>query len=227
MAQSPVAGTGVFARSFGPMSACRATLPPDVPSSKAGLRRIARAARVRMGGDCAARAAGDLARVGLAALARFLPEDGGAVTGYWPVRGEIDPLPLLRLLHAKGCSLALPALPQGGGDMEFRFWTPAVSMVSGAFDIPVPPRQGGVMEVPDVLLVPLLAFDRRLYRLGYGGGHYDRALARLRRGSPQTLAFGLAFAGQEMESLPREAHDQPLDGVLTPAGMIVGTERRA
>ena len=213
------------------MPARRAALPTDAPSGKAvsgkaGLRRIARANRARMAGAPATAAAQSLAQVGLAALAPFLPASGGTVAGYWPVRGELDPLALLRRLHEDGRRLALPAVLPGGG-MEFRFWTPAAEMVAGAFDIPVPPPQSGVMAAPDILLVPLLAFDRQMYRLGYGGGFYDRALARLRRERPQTLAFGLAFGEQEAAPLPREAHDQPLDGVLTPAGLIAGAERQA
>ena len=204
------------------MTSAAAMHPPATVGRKARMRSVARARRARMDGDGAARAALDLAQAGMAALARFLPAAGAAVAGYWPVRGEIDPRPLLRLLHARGCALALPALLRDGGGMEFRFWTPDTGLVAGAFSIPVPPPQGGVMAAPDILLVPLLAFDRRLYRLGYGGGHYDRALARLRRAKPETLAFGLAFAAQETGPLPREAHDQPLDGVLTPSGLIGG-----
>ena len=198
----------------------------DVACDKHAQRQVARSRRARIGGDDAARAAKDAARVGLSALVEFLPANGGgsvAVTGYWPVRGEIDPRPLLRLLHERGCVLALPALGDEG--MEFRLWTQETEMVAGAFDIPVPPPESGVLAAADILLVPLLAFDRQLYRLGYGGGHYDRALARMRRHRPETRAFGMAFAEQEVARVAREAHDQPLDGVVTPAGLISKGER--
>ena len=206
-------------RLFDSMLALDASQSSDVACDKNAQRRLARIRRAQVSGDDAENGAREAARVGMAALAGLLPADGAVVAGYWPVRGEIDPRPLLRLLYERGCVLGLPAIGDAAGLMEFRRWTPTTRMRAGAFGIPVPPAENGVLEA-DILLVPLLAFDRRLYRLGYGGGYYDRALMRLRRDRPATRAFGMAFAEQEMERVAREAHDQPLDGVITPAGMV-------
>lgn len=174
----------------------------------------------------------NLAQAGLEALDGLLSYGATNVTGYWPVLGEIDPQCLLQELHRRNATLALPAIIEKKVyDLEFRFWTPGTPVVAGAFDIPVAPPENGVMVEPDILLVPLLAFDQDGFRLGYGGGYYDGVLARLRsrtRNRPfRLLAFGLAFASQEIEALPREPHDQPLDGVLTPEGMIWTSESPA
>ena len=167
-----------------------------------------------------------LAEVGLATLRGFLQDGRNNITGYWPVRSEIDSRPLLHALHDAGFTLALPSLIKADTpEMEFRFWTPETPLIEGDFGIPTPPPKSGVMEAPDILLVPLLAFDRDGFRLGYGGGYYDRALERFRQGAHSVLAFGVGFALQEMEELPREPHDQPLDGVLTPEGLLYSRDR--
>lgn len=170
-------------------------------------------------------AAEKLAQVGLEALAGLLTSGATNITGYWPVRGEIDSRCLLHRLHERGAILSLPAVGEKKQrDLEFRFWTPETHLIADTFNIPAPAPESGVMEEPDILLVPLLAFDRDGFRLGYGGGYFDSVLTRLRgstRRRPfRLLAFGLAFTNQETEDLPREPHDQPLDGVLTPSGMI-------
>ena len=169
-----------------------------------------------------------LAEVGLATLRGFLQDGRNNITGYWPVRSEIDSRPLLHALHDTGFTLALPSLIKADTpEMEFRFWTPETPLIEGCFGIPTPPPESGVMETPDILLVPLLAFDRDGFRLGYGGGYYDRALQRFRHSAHRVLAFGVAFALQERETLPREPHDQPLDGVLTPEGLLYSREGNA
>ena len=146
---------------------------------------------------------------------------GKKITGYLPVRGEIDSCPLLKALHQRGYTLALPATIEADmPEMEFRFWAPDTPLTDGAFDIPVPPAGNGILEEPDILLVPLLAFDRDGFRLGYGGGYYDRALEKMRAKNLHMLAFGLAFGEQEIDAVPRESHDQPLDAILTPNGII-------
>lgn len=201
---------------------------PEAPPSqaKAERRRDALRWRSRQPAELAERSARWVARVGLNALA----EARGAsveVTGYWPVRGELDARPLLAWLHKRGCRIGLPAVTEEK-ELEFRRWAPGGELQPGAFSIPVPPPENGVMARPDVLLVPLLAFDWHGYRLGYGGGFYDRALARLRREKPSARAYGLAFAEQELgRGVPREAHDQPLDGIFTQNGAIFRREKGA
>ncbi len=140
------------------------------------------------------------------------------VSGYWPMRTEIDPRACLHLLHEKGMDICLPVVLGAAQPLVFRVWTPETIMVEGAFGAMIP-EQGAEVE-PDVLIVPLLAFDRAGYRLGYGGGFYDRTLERL-RAIRQTYAVGFAFAGQEVRAVPREATDEPLDAIVTESETIV------
>lgn len=155
---------------------------------------------------------------------RFLesvPRPAGVViAGYWPVRDEVDPRPLLTALAGFGHPVGLPAVVARGGVLAFRRWpfaAPVASPPAGAYGIPAPPADAPAV-VPELLLVPLLAFDRRGRRLGYGGGYYDRTLAALRRGP--VLAVGLAFAAQEVAAVPVASGDEPLDWIVTEAEAI-------
>ncbi len=183
------------------------------PHFKAALRaeaaeRRARAARLN-----------PLAGHTLAALfPRALAGEGAVVAGYWPFRDEIDPRPLLRRLATLGHRLALPVTPPKGTDapLVFRSWAFDAPLQPGHFRVPEPGPDREQVE-PDVVLTPLLAFDSRGGRLGYGAGHFDRTLERLRALKP-VIAVGLAYAAQAVDHLPVEPHDQPLDGVLTERG---------
>jgi len=135
-------------------------------------------------------------------------EGAGPVSAYWPMRSEADPRPILEELHARGLPLCLPAIV--AKRMLFRRWAPYEPIVPGGFGTLVP-RPEEPEAVPAILLVPLAAFDRRGYRIGYGKGHYDAKLAEL--GSP--LAIGIAYAAQEIEAVPDEPHDRRLDWVVT------------
>jgi len=144
---------------------------------------------------------------------------GAAVSGYWPLAGELDIRPLLHQIHDQGHPIGLPVVIGKGQPLLFRRWSPGMVLVQGSFRVLTPPE--GVPEIePQVLLVPLLAFDAAGYRLGYGGGFYDRTLEKRRReahsGHP-IVAIGMAFAAQEAESLPRGPFDQPLDWIATEA----------
>ncbi len=140
------------------------------------------------------------------------------IAGYAPIRGEIDPLPLMRSLAARGAALALPAISARNAALVFRAWEPGEALVRGVFGIAEPPAT--VTEVvPDIVLVPLAAFDRAGHRIGYGAGYYDRTLAQLRDSRPVT-AIGLAFAVQEIPQVPALSHDVRLDYVLTEAGLF-------
>lgn len=142
------------------------------------------------------------------------PPPGAVVSGYYPVRGELDCLPLLETLVLQGYVVALPLTRDDDG-LEFRTWRPGEPLQPGRFNIPCP--VDGALVDPAVLLTPLLAFDGRGVRLGYGAGHYDRTLATL-RSRLGAIAIGLAFDFQEAASLPDEAHDERLDWALTPSG---------
>jgi 5-formyltetrahydrofolate cyclo-ligase len=140
------------------------------------------------------------------------------IAGYNPINEEADCRPLLTALAARGHPLCLPVAGTAGAPLIFRAWTPGDALVASDWDIPEPVPAAQEC-IPDVVLVPLLAFDRRGHRLGYGGGFYDRTIAALRaRGSVQ--AIGIAYAAQAVDSLPSADHDQRLDAVLTEQGVI-------
>lgn len=188
----------------------------DTSSDKAAQRAAARILR-----RDAARAAGASAARALAGLASALALPPGAVAaGYWPLGDEIDPVPLMEALAALGHPLALPVVAAAGGMLDFRPWSPGEALEPGPHHTRHPSAGNGSVT-PAVLLVPLLAFDRRGFRLGYGGGYYDRTLAGLRRGGESVLAVGLAFAAQEMERIAADPWDQILDRIATEQGVIV------
>lgn len=145
------------------------------------------------------------------------PEAGRSiVSAFYPYRSEIDTLPLLGRLAGEGWTTCLPIVISAGLPLLFRKWMPGAPVVLGEWDIPRPPEDATEVD-PDVLLVPLLAFDRTGYRLGYGGGFYDRSLAKLRAMKP-IVAIGVAYAAQEWDAVPRGDYDQKLDGFLTENG---------
>ena len=141
-------------------------------------------------------------------------QQGRVLAGYMPMRTEIDPLPAMAAHQGPVC---VPVIPGPDMPLRFREWSPGCPMLPGEFGALIP-AEGAWLE-PEVLIVPLLAFDRRGYRLGYGGGFYDRTLERL-RSRRATLAWGFAFAAQEVAEVPIEPTDQPLDAVLTETGLI-------
>lgn len=155
-------------------------------------------------------------------LAGGLDRGALVVAGYWPIRSEIDPRPLMRALLGRGGRLSLPVIEGEGLPLTFREWTPGAVMEPGPYGAEVP--KGGAWLRPDLLLVPLLAFDAGGRRLGYGGGFYDRTLGELRATRPDgTLplrAIGLGFAAQQMKAVPTEETDQPLDAVVTEEGVL-------
>lgn len=142
---------------------------------------------------------------------------GAAVSGYWPSRSEIDLRGLLTELAGRGHTIGLPVVVEKAAPLLFRRWQPGDVLELGSFRIEVPGADQPEV-LPQVLLVPLLAFDRAGYRLGYGGGFYDRTLAKLRKlapGGQPPLAVGVAFAGQEIDSVPRDDLDARLDWIVT------------
>lgn len=139
---------------------------------------------------------------------------GRALSGYLPMQSEIDPLPAMA---AHRGPVGVPVTPKRGLPLSFREWSPDCVLVDGGFGTRIPAE--GNWVVPEVLIVPLVAFDRRGGRLGYGGGFYDRTLAMLRAAGP-TLAVGYAWGAQEDDELPLEPTDQPLDLIVTEAEVI-------
>ncbi len=142
---------------------------------------------------------------------------GTVVAGYWPMRSEVDPRPILEELAARGLSTCLPAVTADG--LVFRQWTPYEPLVPGGFGTLVPPA-GKPALIPAILLVPLAAFDRQCFRIGYGKGHYDTVLARL--GAVTTI--GVAYPVQEMPEVPAEPHDARLSMIVTSDAVIVPPE---
>ena len=144
------------------------------------------------------------------------------VCGYWPFRDELDSAPLLEHFHGAGHEIGLPVVLARGRPMEFRPWRPGMRLAKGRLGEPVPPPDadyGAGDLVPALLFVPLLAFDRRGYRLGYGGGYFDLTIAQL-RAAGDVAAVGLAYADQEVQSIPAEPHDQALDWIVTERAAI-------
>jgi 5-formyltetrahydrofolate cyclo-ligase len=176
---------------------------------KATLRFRALAARDALSQEQRARAAQAIAARGLPIrIAR-----GTIVSGYSPIKSEIDPLPLLRKLAAEGARLALPAVMARGKSLAFRAWSVDDKLLLGPLGI-LEPSPAATEIVPDIMLVPLAAFDSSGHRIGYGAGHYDFTLAHLRKAKAVT-SIGIAFAAQEIEAVPALAHDERLDYVLT------------
>ncbi|QWG26117.1 5-formyltetrahydrofolate cyclo-ligase [Bradyrhizobium sediminis] len=177
--------------------------------SKADLRTTALARRDALSDKKRDAAAKAVAKRGLPI--EIAP--GTIVSGYSPIRGEIDPAPLMRKLAAEGVLLALPAIVARGKSLAFRAWSPDDRLMLGPLGIPEP-SPAAAEVVPDIMLVPLAAFDRLGHRIGYGGGYYDYTLAHLRKAKAIT-AIGLGFAVQEIEAVPALSHDVALDYVLT------------
>ncbi len=143
-------------------------------------------------------------------LARALAATTGPVSFYWPIRTEIDPRPLMEAV-ARQRVVCLP-LTDGLKPLTFRAWQPGADMEIDGFGVAVPAADDPV--TPEVLIVPMLAFDKHLHRLGYGAGHYDRTFARLRPAGPVT-AIGFAYQAQMADPLPAEPTDQALDMIVT------------
>ena len=185
----------------------------DLTDTKAAMRRAAFAARksAQQADDGAA------AAVARRLVASGLAAGAAVVSGYRPIRTEIDPTPAMEAMREGGARLCVPVIEGKGRPLVFREWWPGCEMVEGTFGAEIP-AEGAVLE-PDLLLVPLLAFDALGWRLGYGGGFYDRTLEGLRQ-RKAVRAIGLAYAAQEVEAVPTEPTDQRLDAVVTEHGLI-------
>lgn len=146
-------------------------------------------------------------------LARRLESLPGATIGaYWPVKGEFDPLPLAARLIAQGRTVALPAVVDRRGPLEYRVWRREAAMETGRHAIPAPKARDVVR--PDIILAPLVGFDEARYRLGYGGGYFDRTIAAL---EPRPIAIGVGFEAARLPTIFPRTHDVALDIIVTEA----------
>ncbi len=151
-------------------------------------------------------------------LAIYRLLQGAAVSAYWPRGSELDVRPLLHRLHEGGKVCMLPVVVGRDRPLVFRRWHPGTRLVEGGFRV-LTPGPEAAEGVPSVVLCPLLAFDRQGYRLGHGGGYYDRTLRALRADGSVT-AVGVGYAAQEVPAVPRGATDQRLDGIVTELGAV-------
>ena len=140
------------------------------------------------------------------------------VAGYWPIRSEINCIPLMEKLYKRGFNLSLPTTPKLGNPLLFRSWNLSNSLTKGKYNI-MEPQQSSKLVKPDLLLIPLLAYDLSGNRLGYGGGYYDRTLEFLRSTNNRTIAIGLGFKGQQCRKLPRDFYDAQLDAIFNEDGL--------
>jgi 5-formyltetrahydrofolate cyclo-ligase len=156
-----------------------------------------------------------------AELRRIVPGLGVKTIGfYWPFRGEFDARPLVRHLIAEGMIAALPAVVQPKTPLEFRRWAPGAAMEHGVYNIPVP-KERDLLE-PEVLIVPLVGFDAAGYRLGYGGGYYDRTIASF---AVKPYAIGVGFELSRLATIHPQPHDIPMNAILTEAGFTEHRQR--
>jgi 5-formyltetrahydrofolate cyclo-ligase len=149
-------------------------------------------------------------------LAQLLAERGPRTIGfYWPFKAEFDPRSIVRRLVEGGSQAALPVVLAPKTAMEFRLWQPDAAMAIGVYDIPYPAERNVV--VPDLVLAPLVGFDAAKYRLGYGGGYFDRTLAVLQ---PRPFAIGIGFQFTRLATVHPQPHDLAMDAIVTEAGVF-------
>jgi 5-formyltetrahydrofolate cyclo-ligase len=147
-------------------------------------------------------------------LRGLLAERPGILGVYWPFRAEFDPRPLIDWAVATGRMVALPVVVDKKGPLEYRAWRPGEPLADGVWNIPVPEKRDIV--TPAIVLAPLVGFDGGCYRLGYGGGYFDRTLAAL---SPRAFAIGIGFEVQRLETIYPQSFDVPMDLIVTEAGI--------
>lgn len=153
---------------------------------------------------------------------RFDGARGRVLSAYWPIKGEPDLRPLMAELHAAGVHIALPVVEVKASPLVFRRWTPETRMARGHWNIPVPPPEARKL-LPDIVLAPLMGWDVDGYRLGYGGGYFDRTLAAL---SPCPFTIGIGYQSARLATIYPQPHDIPLDAVLTETGVQCIREAR-
>lgn len=189
--------------------------PGSTTDAKMAMRAAAKMARADAYRRDGGRAASALAAYGIAFAGVAAP---AVVSGFLPIGEEIDPAPLLARLLGEGFLTSLPVMEGKGRPLVFRAWMPGEALSEVTWGIREPLPSAPLVD-PDVVLGPLLAFDARGYRLGYGGGFYDRTLARL-RAIKRVVSIGLAYDEQKVDAVPHLDYDERLDWVLTPSGPL-------
>ena len=185
---------------------------PDHQGFRAALRRDKLAARLALDAAAHATLSAGLDRH-LAAL--LLPLAPQTLAFCAPVRGEFDARPLASRLIERGWHAAMPVVTAVDAPMHFHAWTPASVMGADRYGIPIP--ADGAVVIPDIVLLPLLAFDAQGFRLGYGGGFFDRTLAAM---VPRPRAIGVGFGLGRVADIRPQAHDVRLDAIVTEAGVL-------
>ncbi|SFD32297.1 5-formyltetrahydrofolate cyclo-ligase [Tropicimonas isoalkanivorans] len=151
---------------------------------------------------------------------RFGGAQGKVFSAYWPIKGELDLRPLMADVHEAGVTVTLPLVETKAAPLTFRRWTPETRMVRGDWNIPVPPPDAPVVT-PDIALAPLVGWTADGYRLGYGGGYFDRTLAAL---DPKPFVIGIGFQSAQLKTIYPQPHDTPLDLILTENGVQADEE---
>lgn len=197
----------------------------DLDTQKSDLRKVAQKRRKQAHG--VAPNAGDALARHVMASAAALGLEGGprVVSAYWPMGTEIDVRVLMRALAELGHIIALPVVTAPATPLTFRKWQDGDVLADGGFGTSIPSETMPTLT-PDILIVPMLAFDDTGYRLGYGGGFYDRTLQKLRDSAvgKRPFALGAAFAGQRLDRTPRGPHDQRLGAIATELGILMTSE---
>ena len=189
----------------------------DLDQIKASLRKAQAKIRAEQS-SIAVETAQAIAAEADAIITSFGLDGDDIIAGYWPIKTEIDPRPLMAVMAGKGLSTALPATPKPEMPLIFHHWQDGDAMIDGLYGTSEPHPDAPICA-PSVLLVPLLAFDDAGYRLGYGGGFYDRSLAELRQKHDRVLAIGIAYDAQRVDRVPIGPYDAQLDGILTQTGL--------
>jgi 5,10-methenyltetrahydrofolate synthetase len=215
LASSPCLAGEIALSGFDPLA-----VDPEQARDVARWRRAERT-RLRAARDALSVAERQAAGAALAVhLNRFLDQRFSEVAGltlsaYWPIKGEPDLRDLMADLHGRGVTIALPVVAVKATPMVFRRWVPGMAMVRGDWNIPVPPPEAETMT-PDIALAPVVGWDGAGFRLGYGGGYFDRTLAAL---SPRPFTIGIGLQSARLATIFPQPHDIGLDVILTEAGV--------
>lgn len=218
-ASPPCLASEIAPEYFDPLGALQPQVDPqqarDVARWRRGQRSQLLAARQALSVDQRQVASQSIAQH--LATALQTPIKGGArvVAFYWPIRGEPDLRPVMRALYDQGLSIALPLVETPKSPLVFRRWTPDTAMQRGHWNIPVPPPEAEQI-LPDIALAPLVGWDRSAYRLGYGGGYFDRTLAALQ---PRPFVIGVGYQQAELATIYPQPHDIALGCIVTEEGL--------
>lgn len=202
-------------------------MPPDLPESASWSeirpwRRAAREELIQRRAALGVQVRRELGHRALEHLAQAVDIGAFAVLGFcWPIRGEIDPRPIVERHLERGGIAALPVVVEKAAPLEFWRWVPGMPMQTGIWNIPIPKTRE--LVAPDVLIAPLVGYDRSGYRLGYGGGYFDRTLGAAR---PRPFAIGLGYADAALASIHPQPHDIPMDLIATDRE-VIGPRPRA